>query len=127
MSKLIMDAYAWIEYLEGSPQGKQVHELIKIHEIITHEVTVAEVVSRITRKGLNGELAYEAMKVLSKIMSTDPLFSKEVGLLHANLRKKISDFGLADAYVLYLAITSKGSVVTGDPHFKNMKNVIFLK
>ncbi len=49
-------------------------------------------------------------------------FSKEVGIACAKIKKKIKDFGLADAFVL---ITAK--ILTGDPHFKGMNNVVYLQ
>lgn len=122
-----MDAYAWIEYLEGSSQGKRVQRMIQEgNEILTHTLTVAEVVSKISRKGLDGAAAYHALHALSRIITTDEDFSRDAGLLHAQLRPKIDHFGLADTFVLLLARQQGAKVVTGDPHFKSMKEVIFL-
>ena len=123
-----MDAFAWIEYFEGSRFGKIVKKCLdESDEVLTHSVTVSEVVSRITRKGFNGILAYHAIHARSRVVTTDSEFAKEVGLLHAELRKKIERFGLADAYILALARQEQGKVLTGDSHFKGMKEVIFLE
>src|SRR3989344_3150786 len=126
MTKYVIDAYAWIEYLEGSKQGKVVQEILfGQHEIITSAVTIAEVVSRIKRKGMDGEAAYRALQGLSIIVPLDAEMCKEVGLLHAETRYRISGFGLADAFVLSLARKIGGKIVTGDPHFKSEKGVLF--
>lgn len=127
MTKLVMDAYAWIEYFEGSRQGKKVQDLIQEgNEILTHTLTVAEVASKISRKGKDGTAAYHALHALTKIITTNDDFSRDAGLLHAHLRQRIDHFGLADAFVLLLARQQNAKVVTGDPHFKGMDNVIFL-
>lgn len=127
MTKYIIDAYAWIEYLEGSSQGKKVKTILsEAREVLTHAVTVAEVVSRIKRKGFDGEMAFTALQGLSQIVPASADFSKEVGLIHAETRAKIPGFGLADAFVLALARKTGGKIVTGDPHFKQEKEVVFL-
>lgn len=127
MTKYIMDAYAWIEYFEGTKQGKVVQELLQDNEILTHSVTVAEVVSKMRRKGLNGELAFHALQGLTRIIPTEGDDCKMVGLLHAEMRAKIPGFGLADAFVLHLARDRQGRVVTGDHHFQHERGVLFLK
>ncbi len=128
MTKFVIDAYAWIEYLEGSSQGYIVKGLLfSNHEILTHAVTMAEVVSRIKRKGFDGEAAFRAIQGLSQIIPADADFCKEVGLIHAQTRAKVPGFGLADAFVLVLARRVGGKIVTGDPHFKSEKGVLFLE
>lgn len=128
MTKYVIDAYAWIEYFEGTAQGKIMRSLlIPANEILTHVVTVTEVVSRIERKGFDGESAFNAILGLSKIIPLDITSCKEIGFLHASQRKKIPGFGLADTFVLHLARTTGGKIVTGDPHFQHEKNILFLK
>ncbi len=128
MTKYVIDAYAWIEYLEGSEQGRKVQELLfGENEILTPSVTVAEVVSRVKRKGADGEAAFRALQGLCRIIPADVEICKEVGLLHADTRKRIPGFGLADAFVLFLARKTGGRIVTGDPHFQSERGVLFLK
>lgn len=54
-------------------------------------------------------------------------FSREAGLLHALIRKKIKDFGLIDAFVLLTARKIKARVLTGDNYFKGFKEVILIR
>jgi len=127
MSKYVIDSYAWIEYFEGSAKGRVVQKVIlEKHEIITSAVTVAEVISRMKRKGFEVDDIYLALTNLSQIEDTHALDAKDVGLIHAELRSKVKDFGLADAFVLAVAHQHDAKIITGDPHFKHMKNVIFL-
>ncbi len=49
--KCLIDSYAWIEYLDGTINGKSVRELLmQDHEFYTITLTIAEVISRIKRK-----------------------------------------------------------------------------
>ena len=127
-SRYVVDAYAWIEYLRGSHAGETVKSLLASEEseIYTCAVTLAEVVSKTAREGGDAEAAYDVLQSNSTIVSADGLLSKDAGALHATLRKTVPDFGLADAYVLALARKTKAKVLTGDPHFRDIKDATFL-
>jgi predicted nucleic acid-binding protein len=43
------------------------------------------------------------------------------------MKKKAKGWGLADSIVLCIARSIKGKVVTGDEHFKDLDEVIFIK
>lgn len=124
----VVDAYAWIEYLIGSRAGETVKSLLDRErtEIYTCAVTLAEVVSKAAREGADAELAYDILLSNSELVNADAALSKDAGMLHAALRKSIPDFGLADAYVLALARRIKAKVLTGDPHFRDIKEAILL-
>ena len=120
--KFVIDAYAWIEYLEGSTKGSKVKNiLIDDNEIYTTSLTIAEVVSRAKRKGGNAVIAYETIITKSKIININSEIANEVGLFHANVRKRIKYFGLADSVVYIVASKLGAKIVTGDPHFKGFK------
>ena len=129
MIKYVIDAYAWIEYLIGSGIGAKVNEVIDQEnvELYTCAVTVAEVISKVAREKQDTEKAYEILLSNSQILNADEELSKQTGLLHAEMRKTEKDSGLADAYVLATARKLKSKVLTGDPHFRNLKEAIMIK
>lgn len=43
------------------------------------------------------------------------------------MRKKNKGWGLADSIVLAHTLAAKAKVVTGDEHFRDMKETIFIK
>lgn len=129
MTRYVIDAYAWIEYLIGSDTGAKVYAILEKenNETYTCAVTVAEVVSKVAREGKDTEVAYDVLLSNSKVINADEELSKDAGLVHAEVRKTEKDFGLADAYVLATARKLKSKVLTGDPHFKNMKEAVLIK
>ena len=129
MSSYVVDAYAWIEYLDGSEPGAKVNRVLEneTSEVYTCAVTVAEVVSKVAREGRDIKLAYDVLLSNSQVINVDEELSKMAGLLHAEMRKKEKDFGLADAYVLATAKKLKSKILTGDPHFRNVKEAILIK
>jgi len=129
LSKYIVDAWAWVEYLIGSEHGERVNEILVEDgsEAYTCAITLAEVISKVAREGRDTQAAYAMLSGNSQIVNLDEVLSLEAGLLHFEMRKTSKDFGLADAYVLATARKLKSKVLTGDPHFKGLKEAIFIK
>lgn len=128
MSRYIVDAYAWIEYLKGSSMGESVKEIIEdeCNDIFTVAVTIAEVMSIVKRENMDCDVAFKYVTMLSKILDVNPELSKETGLFHAEKKKRIKDFGLADAFIVVAAEKIGANILTGDPHFKGMRNATFI-
>jgi predicted nucleic acid-binding protein len=128
MRKYVIDAYAWIEYLDGSEAGRQVSALLeKADETYTCAMTIAEVISKVARKGKNVQVAYDVLLSNSRIVDVDEELSLQAGMLHFEMRKTLKDFGLADAYVLATARKLKSKVLTGDAHSKSVKEAVLVK
>ena len=128
MNKYVIDAYAWIEYLVGSEAGEKVRVVLEEenNEVYTCAVTVAEVVSKTARERQDFEAAYDILLSNSQVVNVDEEVSKEAGVLHSEMRKTKRDFGLADAYVLAVARRINAKVLTGDLHFKGVKEAILI-
>ncbi len=125
--KYLIDAFSWIEYLEGSSKGERVSNILKSdNEIFVLPLTIGEVVSKTKRKDKNHELAYESITKRAKIISTTPRMAKEAGLLHAEMRKKFSQFGIVDALLVITARNIKARILTGDNHLKQFAETEFL-
>lgn len=126
--RYIIDAYAWIEYFIESEKGKKIKEVIESqdNEIFVSIITIAEVSSVGVREKRDVELGNKVILSLSSVHFINLELAKEAGILHAEIRKKIKDFGLADAIVLLTARKLNAKVLTGDPHFKRFKEAILI-
>jgi predicted nucleic acid-binding protein len=128
MTKFVVDAYAWIEYLDGTDAGRKVTEILENNDdIFTCAVTLGEVVSKVARMGKDAKVAYDVLLSNSQVVVVDEELSFQAGLLHCEMRKTAKDFGLADAYVLATARRLKSKILTGDAHFKPLKEAIMVK
>lgn len=125
--KYIIDAFSWIEYLEGSERGKKVHEILNSDsENFVLLITIAEVISKVKRKEGNFKLAYDSIISNSQIANISPRIAKEAGLLHAEYRMKMQQFGIVDAILITTAKYLGAKVLTGDAHFKSFKEAVII-
>lgn len=128
MAKYVLDSYAWIEYFIASAKGGIVKEIIenRRNEIITSVITVAEVCGKAKKENEDVNEAYTQMLVLSKIEPISPETAKQAGIVKQEMRKKHENFGLADAIILVTARAIGAKVLTGDRHFKGVKEAQML-
>jgi len=128
MTSYIIDAYAWIEYLDGSDLGRKVADVLEDSDsIYTCVITLGEVVSKVARMGKDAKIAYDVLLCNSQIIAADEELSLQAGLVHCEMRKTQKDFGLADAYILAAARKLKTKILTGNPHFQAVKEAIMLQ
>ena len=129
MNNFVIDAYAWIEYMEGSKLGEKVKEIIENpnNSAYTNIITVAELSSQFKRKGFDGERMKRVIKSLSSFYEITFDFAEETGRLHAELKKVRKNISMADIFVLLTARKLNAKVVTGDEDFRGLKEVVMIK
>ncbi|MEM2911710.1 MAG: type II toxin-antitoxin system VapC family toxin [Candidatus Bathyarchaeia archaeon] len=128
--RYIIDSYAWIEYFMGTKAGEKAKPIIEgLEEKITPTVCLAEVYAK-TTKAESAELAEKQRTFIKEKSALAPLDEKiavESAKIDGEMKKKIKGWGLADSIVYATANAKNAEIVTGDEHFKNLKNVIFIK
>ena len=127
-SKLVVDSWAWLELFAGSARGKRVQaEMEASSQSFTSTVSLAEVTSVIARRGMPVDQATSTIRSNSKILPPDQDDAIEAGKLHAELKSRIPNFSLADAFVLQLARKVDAKVLTGDLDFKGLREAVSLE
>jgi predicted nucleic acid-binding protein len=122
MTSLVIDSWTWVEYLDGSPEGKKVDRAMQEDSgLWTSVATVSEVVSKYRRKGKDEAPAISAMTALSKIGIPSLEDARQAGKIHSEIKPKVPNFSFADSFVLQLARKVGGKVLTGDPDFRGTK------
>ncbi len=129
MNKYVVDTWTWIEYLIGSKYGIKLKEALDENdsEVYTCAITLAEVISKVAQEGQNVQEAYTMLFTNSQIINVNEELSMQAGLLHCEMRKTLKDFGLADAYVLATARKIGCKILTGNTHFKDIKEAVLIK
>ena len=128
MTKIVVDAFAWIEYFDGSDKGLNVKRLLETdhNEIITCSTTVAEVISKLLRKNQDTQIALKYINNFSKVIDITQEISILAGEIHFKEKKTNKDFGMLDSFVIATAKKLNSKILTGDNDFKNFKEVIFI-
>jgi predicted nucleic acid-binding protein len=128
--KYVIDSYAWIEYFMGTKPGEKVKPIIEgLEEKMTPTICLAEVYAK-TLRVESRELAEKQrvfIKERSALIPLDEAIAVESAKIDAVMKKKIKGWGLADSVVYATGLMKKAEIVTGDEHFKNLKEVFFIK
>lgn len=120
---ILVDSFGWIEYLaEGQLAERYEEYLANLAEVVTPTIVLYEVYKRLKRE----RKEEEALLVIAQIMKTKVVpLSEEIALLAAGISLKHT-LPMADAIVYATAMKETCPVVTSDPHFKGLKDVIYL-
>jgi len=121
---ILVDSFGWIEYLaEGQLAGRYEEYLTNLAEVTTPTIVLYEVY----RKSRRDRKEEEALLVVAQMTKTKILpLTEEISLLAAEMSLK-HFLPVADAIVYATAIKEACPVVTSDPHFKGLEDVIYLE
>ncbi|MEM3083754.1 MAG: PIN domain-containing protein [Nitrososphaerales archaeon] len=130
---ILLDTFAWIEYFSGSEQGKIVKDYLN-DDPISSSISLAEISRKYSKEGfkeneVRRRLLFIASKSLLKEISIDVAFTVVNAYkdLHRNAKKEhLNTPSLADAIILATARIEGVKVVTGDPHFKGLKETEYI-
>ncbi len=128
MTKFVVDAYIWVEYLEGSERGIKAGEIIedKSNELFTSSATVAEIISKFLRMDKDVNIAMDCMSSMSNVISITEEIAHLAGYIHFEAKKKSKEFGMLDAFVAATAKKIGAKILTGDKDFKHFKEAVFI-
>jgi len=123
---VVLDAYAWIEYFFGSKSGYKVNKIIEKEKCYTLESNISEVYAWALREK---EPFAPVLKIIKENSEIIPVTLKDwirATELREKVREKKKGFGIIDSLLLVFQEKTKEKIVSGDSHFKGMKNVLFL-
>jgi len=133
--KIVVDTYAWIELFLGSEKGKKVKNTLEnVEEVYTPSIVLAETARKFLREGNDEHTIAEwldIIKAASNITQIDPTLALEAAKCNRELAEKAKRFkqnkpSLFDAIVLATARINQCKILTGDEHFKDLPETIWL-
>lgn len=128
MRRILFDTSAWIEYLEGTEEGKHVEELLDQGdaEIYTSIISIAELSDVFRRGDVDTDLEWEEiqdfLQLNSAMVNLKSEEMAEAGALKVKRRGKFDDFGLIDAIILVSSRTVDAELLTSDSHLTGEEN-----
>jgi predicted nucleic acid-binding protein len=133
--KIVIDAYAWIEFFAGSGKGCKVKEMMEnADDVYTPDTVLAEIARKYVREGNEDRTVDARLEIInsaSNIVQVDNKLALEAAKCYLELATKCRKFklntpSLFDAIVLATARLLKSKVVTGDEHFKNLSETVWI-
>ncbi len=134
--KIVIDTYAWIELLIGSEKGNKVKELMEnAEEVYTPSTVLAETARKFLREGTDEKTINTWLEIItttSVITQIDSATALEAAKYQLELyqQAKISKQNtpsLFDAIVYATARINQSKIITGDEHFKNLPETIWIE
>ncbi len=124
----LIDTYAWVEYFIGSKKGERVKKIIEDENnvIFTPECCLAEIKGWAIRESMDFEELYSITRKVSDIQCILTQDWLEAAAIRSELRKTKEDFGMIDALIIAQQKRIGCKVVSGDPHFEHLKDVILI-
>jgi predicted nucleic acid-binding protein len=133
--KTVIDTYAWIEIFIGSKNGEKAREILrKAEETYTPDVVIAEIARKYLREGTKEQTILERLKTIEETSEITPI-DKDIAIESAKCylelmekakTRKIKAPSLFDAIVLATARTLEAKLVTGDEHFKDIHEILWI-
>jgi predicted nucleic acid-binding protein len=129
----VIDTYAWVEYLIGSTKGALAKKYIEGGSAFTPSIVVVELrkwyLKEIEAGRRNDEEMHKHFDFIQSITELLPLdysLALKAGEIHFTMKKRRKDWPIADSVVLASARDHSANVISGDPHFKNFPEAIFI-
>lgn len=130
-SKILFDTYAWIEYFRGSKEGETVKGYVESDvAVFTPTIVIAELSDKYRRAGKDEEWEENRRRIVelrSQIVNLSLNSADTAGKIKKDMRKRHSDFPLADGMILATTREMGCTVLTGDKHIRNLDEAINLK
>jgi predicted nucleic acid-binding protein len=135
VAKIVIDAYAWIELFVGSEKGLKVKAILEsADEVYTPGTVLAEIARKYLREGADDKTVDARLEVIA---SASNIAHVDVGialgaarcyieLLTCAKKSKLSTPSLFDAIVLATGRLLRSKIVTGDKHFKNFSETVWV-
>lgn len=136
MVRIVVDAYAWIEVFLGSEKGQFALQVIQEAELVLTPGTVlTEISSKYLREGVKEDILRSRLKTISESSEVSPIdeeLAVASGMAYLQIeekakKSKIAKPSLFDGIVLGTARVNEAKVLTGDIHFKDLEETVWMK
>jgi ribonuclease VapC len=123
----VLDSYAVLALLRKEPGGEEVARLLRLGQegkatVLMSWVNAGEVVYIVQRRWGKSR-AYQALATLEAAGVQMVLVEREATLLAANIKAE-HPLAYADAFAAALALDTGAILVTGDPEFRVLEEIV---
>ena len=132
MKSLVFDSWAIMAFLGNEPSCKVIQKILLASrrgevDVFLSEINLGEIIYTTLRRGyISDSNIEEFLAEIEGLPMTIVPTSKELVILAAQLKSRFS-ISYADCFAAALAIKSDSELVSGDPEFKKLGNLLKLK
>ena len=126
--KYVVDSYIWVEYFRGSKAGEKAKGIIEGGEAATATITLAELREKYARDGIphfDDDSHFITSSTVLVNLTKD--IAIKAGEINATMKATVKGWGMADSIILATALATNAEVLTGDKHFKGIKQAILIE
>lgn len=123
---LLFDTFAVIEFLEDTGKGRKVFSLMKEEPPSISVVSISELASWLRKKGLDSKKIILRLKDSLTVLPLSESAAELGGELHYEIKKNTPGWEMVDSIIYATALENGLKLVTGDKHFQNRPETIFL-
>ncbi len=132
-SSYVIDTYAWVEYLLGSRAGEVARKYVEGGAAMTPTVVLAELSKwylgeieqgRRSEREMRSHLAFVESK--TNVVPLDAPLALRAGETDFLMKKRVKGWPMADSIIYATARAKASKVVTGDPHFRRLEDVVYI-
>lgn len=135
MGTLVIDSFAWVEFLGAGRYGTAVKSVFEGDDrIVTPDVVLAEVARKLARDGAPEDTVRGHLGSMILLSEPQPI-TLDIALrtydcdreLRARAKSsRLDGPGFVDALILATARVLNARVLTGDPHFQGLPDTVWL-
>jgi PIN domain nuclease of toxin-antitoxin system len=118
-NRYVLDAHAWVEYLRGSAPGRRVRDIVETGDIYTSSLTLADVISHVSRQKGDASVAVRAIQTISDVVEVD----NDIAIKAAQRYSRMKKGSLEHAYLLETAKKVGAEIVSGDRSFVSGRKI----
>jgi predicted nucleic acid-binding protein len=127
---VVFDTYAWVEYALDGPKAEIVaQQLALAAEALTPATVLGELKEallrhRIAPKKIAAILNFVRGRTLVVEITAD--ITEKAGEVNCEHKQRIEGWGMMDSLVYAVTVVRHAKVITGDPHFQGLADVIYI-
>jgi predicted nucleic acid-binding protein len=122
----VIDTWVWVEYYLG--EDVRMNDYIENDslDLFTSTITLTEIIKFLHQNHATSENIRQVVSEIG-IRSLIIPVTEDIAILAGEFRSEGFKGGVADTIILATARTGGHKVVTGDPHFKEMADTVYIK
>jgi predicted nucleic acid-binding protein len=122
----VIDTWVWVEYYLG--EDPRVNEYIENEslDLFTSTISLTEIIKFLHQKNESPENIRQVALEIGVRSLVIPV-TEDIAILAGEFRSEGFRGGIADSIILATARAGGHKVVTGDPHFKEIPDAVFMK